>query len=1035
MTTTLAFHLGPLAFDQPVWLLLIPICWAVTIWLGRSSLSGLGTWSRRSALIVRLTVIVLLASVVARPNWRREGEGVNVSVIVDQSDSVRRPIVAPDGRTVDLNGLVSQYLDEAAAQSRAGDTVTRITTARRAYAQSLSTRPRDEPDSQFAGDTDGTNLADAVTLALAVPGKDADGNVAAKRILLVTDGNQTAGDLLTAASSAAAAGVPIDVLPQTYKFEREVLVERIVAPSAARMGQNINLRVVMTALRPTTGRLSLSKNGEPVNIALSGTDTAMSMPVSLTQGTNIITVPVALPLPGPQRFEAVFEPDDPAADAIPQNNRSLAVTFVQSEGRVLVVAPSRDEVQPVLQVLTAARIDAVYTDPSALPAQLVDWGAYDAVVLANTPAQYFTERQQIDLRSYVHDLGGGLVMVGGPEAFGAGGWIGSPLADALPIKLDPPQKRQMPRGALVLVMHSCEMPQGNYWGQRVAQAAVNNLSRLDLAGILEYSFAKGDWWVYPLSPVGNRNAITRAINSLTFGDMKVLDNLIGKAYDALSTSDAGARHMIIISDGDAMLNDRSLLAKCRAARISISTVLVYPHNRNAGGGWDWDQMRTIARETKGNFYPVIDEGEFAKLPSIFIKEAQTVKRSLIWEGEPFAPTVVNAVSEPMRGLASGGFPPLTGYIVGAEREGLSIVTLRGKENDPILAHWQYGLGKSVAFTSDTSVRWTKAWPSWGKFRAFWEQHVRWAMRPSGSADIRVTTEDLGDQTRVIVDALDQQGDRLNFMNFDARVVAPTGDSQRFSLRQVGPGKYEGAFDSAQSGAYVASMRYIVPGAAGESKEGSVQAAVTRPYADEYRTLQDNAALLRLVAERTGGRVVSPDPTRADLWARAGLEMPVSLRPIWIQMAVLALGIFLLDVAVRRVRIDPALIASLLRRGAQKSVSKGSESLGSLKDVRQRAQRGLGTPAQGGAREGARGGAAATDRQTAATKFEVGEAELKKARRLEGAADLSAAPAPIREVRPGDANAAGEQSTTDEAGLSRLRKAKQRAQDKIDDAQQ
>lgn len=1029
MTLTLGFHFGPFAFEQPAWLLLVPVCWALTLWLGRKSLSGLGTWSRRTALIVRLIVILVLAGAIAKPSWRREAKNVNVTVIVDESDSVRRPVKGPDGRMVDLSTLVGQFIDEASSKAKAGDTVTRMTVARKPMVQSLSTRPTDKPDGTIAGSTDGTNLADAITMALAVPAQDADRNGAAKRILLISDGNQTSGDLLTAAATAKAAGVPIDVLPQRYKFEREVMVERIVAPPNARMGQNINVRVVVNALKPTTGKLSLTINGDPVDLSDGSTAGSMSMAVNLESGTNIIPIPVKLPTAGPQRFAATFIPDNPEDDSILQNNQSLAVTFVQSEGRVLVLSPSPEEASSLIGILTQARIAAELRDPTSMPTTLEDWGGYDAVVAINCSASSFNQSQQDQLRSYVHDLGGGLVMVGGPETFGAGGWIGTPVAEALPIKLDPPQKRQMPRGALVLVMHSCEMPKGNYWGQKVAESAIDNLSRLDLAGILEFSFAKGDWWVHPLSELGNKASIKRAIASLTFGDMKVLDGLIEMAYKSLSSAEAGARHMIIITDGDSQLQDRSWLSKCKAARISITTVLVYPHERTANGP-SAQTLKRIATETGGNFYPIVDEGEFAKLPSIFIKEAQVVKRSLIWEGEPFSPTLTGAPSEAMRGITGGGVPTIKGYIVAAEREGLSIVTMRGKENDPILAQWQYGLGKSVAFTSDTGARWASSWPSWGKYRAFWEQHVRWAMRPSGNADMRVSTESLGDQTKIIVEALDAKGERLNFVNFDGRVVAPDGEAKNVSLRQVGPGKYEGVFDSASAGAYVTSLRYTATGdEGGKAKEGNVQAAVTKPYADEYRTLEDNAPLLKMVADLTGGRVIDSDPRKAELWQREKLEMPVSLRAIWIQAALAALGLFLLDVGVRRVRIDPALIASMLRRGAGKSVSAGSQALGSLKEARERAQRGTTGPGQA---TGGKPTAAQVDKKLAGAKFEVDEAELRRSRKIEGAAEVSPdgsiKPVVVREVR----DAKPDDKTNDEQGMSRLMKAKKRAQDKIDD---
>ncbi|MFN7019982.1 MAG: hypothetical protein ACK4WH_01475, partial [Phycisphaerales bacterium] len=722
---------------------------------------------------------------------------------------------------------------------------------------------------------------------------------------------------------------------------------------------------------------------------------------------------------------AYYEPDDPEDDAIAQNNQSMAVTFVQSEGRVLVLAPSEDEVAALKQTLEQAKLAVEVREATGAPTAKEEWAGYDAVVMANTPAYAFTQQQQEDLRAYVHDLGGGLVMIGGPDAFGAGGWIGSPLADALPIKLEPPQKRQMPRGALVLIMHSCEMPQGNYWGKEVALSAVKALSRLDLAGVLEFSFGRGDWWVHPLSEVGNKAAITRAINSLTFGDMPTFDNLLNMAIKDLQKAAAGMKHVIIISDGDPQLMDQTLLMTCRQSKISISTVLVYPHQRGMNTP-DWVKMADIARRTGGSFYPIIDQGEFAKLPEIFIKEAQVVKRSLIWEGPAFQPRVIASGSEPMRGLGTAMYP-ISGYIVGADREGLSVVTLRGQENDPVLAHWQYGLGKAVAFTSDVGSRWARSWVGSPKFRPFWEQHVRWAMRPGGSADIRVLTEDLGERTRVIVEALDSQGDRLNFMRFDGRVLGPNNSTQSVELRQEGPGRYVGEIDSSAAGAYVMNFRYWAPTpGGGPAREGNLQAAVTRPFADEYRNLQDNAALGRLIAEKTGGRVIDPDPARADLWSRAGLKLPVATRPIWLTVAMIAIGLFLADVAVRRVRFEPRAMIAAVRRGLGQGRREAGAQMATLKQVRERARAGAGASGSEKAAAKAAAAKAKADQATARTKFDATIDELvqgKSNQALPTFIDKTVKPKPPAE---------GEKKAEEEGGLSRLKKARQRAKEEFDE---
>ncbi|HYE02789.1 MAG TPA: glutamine amidotransferase [Phycisphaerales bacterium] len=1014
-----SLRVGPIQFDLPAWLWAVPVCWALALWMSRRSIAGLGMGARRVALAVRLLVIALIVLALARPAWRRQAENVTVVAVVDTSRSV----------SASLQAQAESFLRAAAQSARPGDELAKVAVARDAIVQSLPAPPAALPDTQQLPEREATNLAEGVRMGMAV-GSDQTAN----RLLIVSDGNETAGSLLLAAEAARAAGIPIDVLPLKYTHDREVVVERLVAPSTARMGQPVNLRAVISATAAARGRVTLQMNGEAVDLD-PGSD-ALGISVELEPGVNPLTVPVMLPSAGPQTFEVVFEPTPDesgrTADAVPENNRALAVTFVSGEGRVLVVAERTEEAEALVAALTQSRIGNELRTPAEAPVALVDLAAYDAVVLVNVPSYALSQAQQEHLRQYVHDLGGGLVMTGGPDSFGAGAWIGSPLADALPVKLDPPQKRQMPRGALVLVMHSCEMPEGNYWGKLTATAAISNLSRQDLAGIVEYSWNGGDIWAHEMAMVGDGTSHKRAINNLSLGDAPSFATMMQMAITALEAANAGQKHCIIISDGDPQPPSRATLQRFIDAKVTVSCVLVFPHS-----GYEIGTMRDIATATKGNYYAVTQNHELDTLPDIFIKEAQTVRRSLIWEGAPFAPAVAGA-PEAMRGFLDG-VPAISGYVVTAEREGLSQVSLRGQENDPILASWQYGLGKSIAFTSDLTTRWAADWVSWAKFRAFWDQHLRWVMRPGGSADIRLSTAEQGDTTRVIVEALDADGERLDFVRFAGRAVGPDGKAETVELRQVGPGRYEGALATSLAGAYVMSFRYEAPPErAGEPpRTGVIQAAVTRPFADEFRALKDNYALLETVARKTGGRVLSGDPTRADLFARAGLSMPVALTPIWMRVALAALSVFLLDVAVRRVRIDVRAMARVVARWAgRETTQRGGEQMGDLMGARARARQamaGSGAPEQPGV-DGAPAGALSEPiplepaGPSASARFEAGEDELRAAARrggieaAGGEAGAGTRPAPAKPAGP----------ATSEEGLSRLRQAKRRAREEMED---
>lgn len=1017
MTTLAAVTVGPIQFDTPVWLWLIPIGWAVCIWFGRKSLSGLGTLTRRVALVVRLIVLLMIPAAMAEPQWRKVSKDTAVTIVLDVSKSI----------PLSFQKLSEEYVENTRKDNpNPNDLLGVVTVGADAYVQSLPSKLNQKVERQYVGLDQATNLAGGIRLALAVKKEDA-----AYRLVLITDGNETTGSLLAAAEAARAAGVPIDVLPVTYTFNSEVVMDQLVAPSTARMGENVTLRVVLDATKAAVGRLNILINGDPVD--LDPATEGLGQVVELKAGRNTFSVPVTVPKAGPQQFKAIFEPLADASgkvgDSIRENNESLAVTFVSSEGRVLILCESTEEIAPFVKAMNESKIATEVLPASQCPKSLTELNGYDAIVLANEAAYDFSQQTQEELKQYVHETGGGLIMLGGPNSFGAGGWIGSPLEDALPVKLDPPQKRQMPRGALVVISHSIEMPNGQSWGKKTAKAAVDALSRLDLAGIVEYQGGQSAAWVHPLSEVGDGSAIARSINNLMFGDMFDYGPAVGLALQGLTSVEAGTKHIIMITDGDAQPPTPKQIQQLKKEKITVSTVGVFPHNPG-----DLGRLKQIALATGGRAYEVVDQNGLGQIVQIFIKEAQTVKRSLIWEGDPFMPIMTPIASETMRGIS--GVAPLSGYVVTADREGLAMVTLRGKENDPIMAMWQFGLGRTVAYTSDATTRWNPAWVGWAGYKAFWEQHVRWAMRPTGSANMRVTTEKQGDSTKVIVDALDPAGDRLNFAKFKVRVATPDGKGAEVDVHQVGPGRYEGVFDSKQAGSYVVSMRYAAPSADGKGvMEGSVQAAVTKPFADEFRALKDNSPLLQQVASMTGGKVLEGIADKDKVWRPEGVKFPVATTPIWLVFAMTGIGVFLVDVGVRRVRIDIPGMARALQKGMKGGKLKAGQQMDALRVAREAAQRAIAergkAPAGGGGDQQAPVVTSQTvappTAATAKVKFEAPAGRVGKKQtgpialggEAEKKADAGKKEEPKKEVGKDE-------------GMSRLMKAKKRAQDDMKD---
>jgi uncharacterized membrane protein len=999
-------------FASPGYLVLLALL-PVLVLLSIRSLAGLGPIRRWIAIGARCLVVACMVLALAGAQHSRVTDDLSVVFALDRSKSVPRPQqLAEFGFLQDAKehrrevkdrlGVIAFDGKAAVEQLPMGD---------------LAIEQISEPI-----DADQTNLAAAMRMALALFTDEA-----ARRLVILSDGNENVGAALEEADQYAAAGVPIDVVPIDYHHSDEVVFERMSAPATAKTEETINLQLVLRsqADHPVSGKILLYHNEHLVDL---DSDTpGAGYAVVLDPGPNRLTVPVPLRVAGAHRFKATFEPDHAADDTIPGNNEGRAFTVVSGQGRILILTTGGEDdpggnwasARLLAEALDRERLVCDVEIVGQEPLDQVRLLEYSAVVLSNVSADKLTPEERQGLAVYVRDLGGGLIMIGGDESFGAGGWMDTPIEEVMPVSFDVKSKRQIPRGALVLVMHACEIPQGNYWGERVAIAAVKTLSRYDLVGVLSYKWQGADqeYWDVPLQQVNDKTRIIQRIKNMSMGDMPDLDAVMRPGVDELTDlgGAVAARHMIVISDFDPAPPRGDLIKKMKDNNITCSTVAI---------GWgghpiDVRKATSIANDTGGRYYTTRD---YSQLPQIFIKESQIVRRSLINEN-PFTPRLVSALPTTVSQLAGEPIPQLGGYVVTTAKPLAQVPLVRQAEEeaDPVLAHWQVGLGKTVAFTSGMWTRWGNKWADWPKFGPFWAQVVRWCSRQPAAAAFEVTTSTQGGKGRIRIDALDKNAAAINFMNIEGTLVKPNHESEPLQLTQTGPGVYEGEFDARAAGSYVASFSYRL-GSGEDAVAGTLQTGLSVAFSPEYRELETNEALLSEIADRTGGRVLTTAEAAA-AFDTASLPPAEARRPIWEQLIRWMLLLFLLDVAVRRIAINPIELARKLRRfigemaGKRQPAEASAAVLSTLKgtraqvrdDLRERATETGPTPDRSARYE-------PTVPDTKVTE------ELSKA--LDGASELE---------RPVVARPTKKTAQTSEADFtSRLLQAKKRARERMTD---
>lgn len=937
-----AYRIG---FEYP-WVLLLlgvlPWLW----WSSFHSLSGLGPIRRILALTIRSIVVAGIIFAVAGIQLVWSTDRVTVMYLLDQSESI------PSAK----RQLMLDYVIKSVAEHRNRDREDKAGIIVFGREATIEIPPFDDniPDlgrlESYMGRTDATNLESALKLAQASMPTDT-----ARRIVIVSDGNENLGNASQLAARLAESGIGIDVVPVPLTADAEVLVEKIDLPTDIRQGQPFEARIVVNNYSPegsentVTGRLRVTQSLGNDERQLSESE------VTLSPGKNVFPLRHTIDQPAPYTYKAEFVPNTQSDDSLRQNNEATAYTYVRGQGRVLLVEDWVEPGQYALLVdrLRESNIEVVVQPSNQLFRSLAELQAYDAVILAGVPRvsgesadqiSSFSDEQLEMLVRNTQQLGCGLLMIGGPNSLGNGGWADTVVEEAMPVDFRIKNTKVQAVGALAMIMHASEMAQGNHWQKVIARKAVEAMGPSDFAGVLHWEFS-GDAWLWGgnqgLLTVGpNRRAMLAAIGRMTPGDMPQFDPAMKMAVKGLNGTSASMKHCIIISDGDPSDPSPGTIKAFKDNSITISTVAVATH-----GAAESARLRQIASATGGKYYEAKDA---RALPKIFQREARRVARPLIFEPEGGVVPQIVYPHPVVDGLGSA-LPNTGGFVLTEVKESplVQVIAMsplpENQENATILAVWNYGLGRTAVLTTDAGSRWATRWTNWDGYDKFFSQLVRWLMRPSGdTGKFTLATKAEDGQIEVVVTALDKDDEFLNFLEMNASALSPDLEPVPLQLRQTAPGRYVGSIPADRAGSYFIN---IIPTAG----EAPLTTGVTVPYSEEYRVREANQPLLNTLAriEPKGGEpgvVTEPlQNTNFDQLVetdtfRGGLTKARSIQDVWPALVFAVCCLFISDVAVRRITIDWSRVSAYLAkfRGAEKAATEQVQSrLQSLKAQKDR----------------------------------------------------------------------------------------------------
>ncbi len=865
------------SFTHPFWLLLAPPLLFLLWKIGKHSYAEGSLRRHRFWLILRSVVLFMLIASIAGLHWKTPVRRKQVLFLVDVSESM----------SAEQKQRGVQWINQAVQKLKLPDQTGIVLFGAGATVERFPGTPRMIERTESRVDDSQTNIQEAIRLAEALfaPGYQ-------KNIVLLSDGNETAGNASDAITIARERGVTFQALYLQPGDHPEAALESVRVPAQIGLKQNFALDVLISSNRPNPSLVQVYRNGTLIQ---EGT-----LQLNKDQ-KELVRLPQKITEPGVYRYEIRLKPKE---DYQAGNNTKEVWVAVQGPPRILLADTNPNELGPLASALTNRGFQINLTNTAGFPLSMHDMLQYQAIFVRNIPAANL-QRQMPLLKQYVHDFGGGFIMLGGRSSFGPGGYYKTPVEETLPVRMDLVNKKYLADVAMVIVIDkSGSMSFADRGRQKIDLAdeggarIASLLKDTDQLGALAVDSVPK--WAFPLQRLHQKQQAIDAITSIRAGGggIYVYSGLL-EAYEALKKVDATVKHVILFADTadceekEGPNGESSLTIAQRVLSDYRITTTAIGIGRN--GDIDVRFLEQLAVAGDGRFYFTSD---MFTLPQIFTQESALVQRYYINE-EQFKPQM--GETEP---VLSGidAVPDLLGFVATSIKPAASLA-LASPRQDPVLAFWRYGLGQSAAFTSDPTAAWGRLWLAWPEYERFWSQLSRWIARSTNTPNFEAVFVPSIDSTTLVVEAMDEGGRLISDADFHAVFVESSGNSQSLELSQMSPGRYEAKMSG--KGSFIGKVFREENGRIVEEQIVHFAGTPNRELASDPQGL---SRLQKLIPQTYN----SPEQLRFKELSSFDSE-PLRDTLLW-----LAAFLFLFDVAARKLdfqRLKPSRLAQPAKAGA------------------------------------------------------------------------------------------------------------------------
>ncbi len=841
-----------ISIEQPLILLLIPA--AVILLVFSMHFMHLRSKELKiKQVILRCVVFSLLITALSGVSLLQKGTNIATVFIIDASDSVK-----------EHQDHITEFVNSSLKTKSSEDYVGIVSVGKSSSVENFVTDKCIFKGIQTTVDPSATNLEDAVNLALSMMPEGY-----AKRLIIISDGAENIGSLKDTAADVTSVGCDVKTYTLPSSTASEVYVSNLTVPESVGTGEVFKVMVEVESNVSTTAVVSLYQ----------GRTLTERKSVNLSKGTSLIPFYDTQNDTGLKTYRVTVEAVD---DTVSLNNEYSAFTNISKKAPVLLLEGTNKSGAALYDMLCKMGIDCRIITSLSAPATISEMLEYSCMILCNVSIDDLPQGFINNIETYVRDYGKGLVACGGRNAFALGMYKDTPLETVLPVEMDINGEAEIPSMAIqFLIDKSGSMSDFGTTGNKLEDAkkaailSLDNLRDIDSVGVIAFDDSYDR--VVRLTELKNkREQVANSIGTIQIQGGTSIYPAVVCGVEDLKKYDATIKHIILLTDGQDTNNNYAALTRTmNENNITLSSIAI-------GADCNVSLLQTLSESTGGRMYLVANNKE---LPKIFTQEIYLSQNEYLVDRP--GPVYISSSDDVINEVVSNGVPDIKAYVA-TTLKSRATELLQTEDQYPLLSYWQYGLGKTVAWTSDVSGNWSGDYFAWENNSLLWNNLIQLITKDNKSEGSYATVSQ--EFSKGILNYHTEEFDARTTVS--ATITDDNGVSKNVTLLPKSPGEYSADFDLTEEGVYSIAVKQYSNGTA---TSGLTTAAIKK-YSPEY-IFSDNDDLLGEYTRLVGGSEIN---SPAQVFTK-NIRLVKAMKDITVPILLTALLLFVLDIAYRRFR--------------------------------------------------------------------------------------------------------------------------------------